>query len=145
MSVNNYQSTGGLPIVSPNQTVSTFNSINRDKIFDVNSITHKLKLAKRATINVNKFYATARLDSLDSTEVNMPYTGNMDITVTGSDTDDIIFINNPFVDVPNTHFVINTSPDPNATLIRGNPGQLILTLTDGNDGVYSIGVNIKSP
>ena len=143
MSVNNYQQSGGLPPISPNQVESTFRSISRDKLFDVYTITQKIKLAKRAAITAQKFYGTARLDGLDVTEITMPFEGNIDITVIGATAGDLVLINCPFVDTPETHFVLNTSPDSNAILERGSPGQLILTLTDGLDGVYSVSVNSK--
>jgi hypothetical protein len=75
--------------------------------------------------------------------VNMPYAGNLNLTVTGSIAGaPTVIINNPFV-TATSRFVLR-GPDTNATLTFTNPGMLTLTLTGSIDGVYIISVGARN-
>lgn len=104
------------------------------------NINRRQRLPTNAVIRVSKMTANADLvGGTGSTTVNMPYEGNLHLTVTNSVCDDIIVINNPFVQTTSTVVISSQPIYSNATFTR-EQGRILLTLNGITDGLYILSV-----
>jgi len=118
--------------------------LNRDTVRDNLTVVRKLRLPRGAQIRARKQYATATIVANAAT-VNMPYTGNINITLVGGTVGDAITINNPFITGNASQpIVLSGSSDPTAgvTFAAPTPGQVVMTLTGtaGNGDVLTVSV-----
>lgn len=109
--------------------------VNRDTIRDNLTVVRKLRLPKGAQIRARTMYATADV-TLGNATVNMPYTGNLNLTVIGG-TLNIIYINNPF-------YIPGTTPlyVGDASLDSISPG--LIQISDLPAGNYVISVGVQT-
>ncbi len=123
--------------------------INRDVVRDNLTVTRKLRLPRGAQIRAQCMFALADLTgAITNAAVNMPYTGTIKITVvepTVGSPPDTVTIANPFITGAATQpIVLNSGPDATATLSEPDPGQVVLNLTGGVEGVYTISVGVQT-
>jgi len=126
--------------------------VNRDVVRDNLTVTRKVRLPRGAQIRAQCMFALADLTSIPTSPpsitnaaVNMPYTGTIKITVVEPSGGDVVTLANPFITGAATQpIVLNSSPDATATLSESDPGQVVLNLTGGVEGVYIISVGVQT-
>lgn len=126
--------------------------INRDVVRDNVTVTHKLRLTNEAEIRARKFYATANVNDDGVAAVNMPYSGNLYLTVNDSSPaaspPPLIIVSNPFI-TGDTYTKLTVSSQPvgaTAILTATSPGEAALLLggtTIGGEYVLSVGEQSK--
>lgn len=125
--------------MSGQNSVDTFR-INRDVTRDNVDITNRQHILNGACIVVQNMYATADFSDTSSSVVHMPFLGNMNINVVSPTNDDVIIVNNPFVN--SESFVSVKGPGSSVTTI-GTPsvGTVSFNLDTAVNGMYTISIS----
>lgn len=112
--------------------------VARDVTRDNINVVRRQRLVNGGRIRAQTMYATAALSGLSTTIVNMPYEGNLNITVSGATNGDTIVVRNPFVTATTTS-ELSVIPGGAASAASG-VGQVVITLTTAATGVYVLSV-----
>lgn len=122
--------------------------INRDVVRDNVTVTRKLRLSNEAEIRARKFYATANVNDDGMAAINMPFAGNLYLTVNdtspASSPPPMIIVSNPFITGETfTKLVVSSQPSgADASFTASSPGEAVLLLggtTIGGEYVLSVG------
>lgn len=135
MSYATYSSNGGLPPVAPNKTVTFRTRTKLDERKNNATIVEKIRLPKGATIRAQEMYGTA-ISGTDP--VPMPFTGNLNLTITQAAADDgQVIIQNPFVSGDVSQDIVIRGDGSLPTIVR-SPGEILLDVPLQGDYVLSV-------
>lgn len=114
--------------------------VTRDVTRDNINVVRRQRLVNGGRIRAQTMYATAALAGLATTIVNMPYEGNLNITVTGATANDTIVVRNPFVVGNASNAVLTSEPSGAVTTITKAAGQVEIALDTAVNGTYVLSV-----